>query len=120
MFQGFQDLTQIQCSGESLPLDADVMFVLLYEVTSRNVLATMTVSKGECTTSEAYVSCDMLDGDSRKSSLCALISDLAEGQSRVYGCNLTALISRSSVRTFSWSITVYHIPRKFDFCSEDC
>ena len=91
------------------------MFVLLYEVTSRKILATMNVNKKECTTSEDYVSCDVVDGDSRKSSLSALISDLAEGQSRVYGCNLTALMSRSSVQTFSWSITVQHIPRKLQW-----
>ena len=95
------------------------MFVLLYEVTSKKILATMNMNKKECTTSEDYVSCDVFDGDSKKSTLSALISDLAEGQSRVYGCNLTALMSRSSVQTFSWSITVQHIPRKFSSCSGD-
>ena len=115
IFQGFQDIQEIKCSGESLPQDTDVMFVVLYQVATKKVLATMKVNRRECTTSEDYNSCYISDGDSRKSYLTALISDLVEGQSRVYGCNVSALISGTRMEIFSWSIAVHYIPRKFLF-----
>ena len=113
-FQGFDDIQEIRCSGETLPQDTDVIVVLLYEVSggSSSLLGTMNVNKGDCTTSDDYASCYVSDGDSRQSSLSVLISDLAEGQSRVYGCNVTALLSRIHTRVYSWSVTVRHIPRE--------
>lgn len=88
--------------------------MLLYDISGNNsLLGTMNVNKKQCTTSDDYSSCFLSDdGDSRKSSLSALISDIAEGQSRVFGCNVTALLSRIQTRVFSWSVTVHHIPRE--------
>lgn len=118
-FKGFRDIQQIQCSGEALPPDSDLFFMVLYQVTDTasdggiKTLGQLNVNKRECSTSEDYVSCDIVESESRRSRLKALVADLAEGQSRVYGCNVTALISGSTTGIMSWSITLHHVPSKF-------
>ena len=116
-FHGFHDIQEIICSGETMPAEVDsVLFVGLYQWANKKAIATMNVNTKECTTSEDYNSCDVVDGDTRRSSLRALVWDLGEGQSRVYGCNVTALVSRSFVRTYSWTVTVRHVPRECTYC----
>ena len=118
-FKGFHDIQQIQCSAEALPPDSDLFFMVLYQVTDKSkTLGKLNVNRKECSTSEDYVSCEIFESESRRSRLKALIADLAEGQSRVYGCNVTALISGSTTGIMSWSITVYRVPRKFEFFLE--
>lgn len=110
-FQGFADIQEVECLGDSLPPESDVVLMLLYEKTHNKILAAMNMRKHECSTLEEYTSCDMVDSDSSKSRLRALITDLAEGQSRVYGCNISALISGIRMESFSWSITLHHISK---------
>ena len=110
-FQGFTDIQEIQCLGDSLPPESDVVLMLLYEKANGKILAAMNMRKHECSTQEEYTSCDMVDSDPSKSRLRALITDLAEGQSRVYGCNISVLISGIRMESFSWTITLRHISK---------
>lgn len=87
--------------------------MVLYEVSDSKVLGKLNAKDKQCSTSEDYVSCSIVESESRQSHLKALVADLAEGQSRVYGCNVTVLISGSRIQTLSWSIAVHHIARKF-------
>ena len=117
-FKGFHDIQQIQCSGEALPPDSDLFFMVLYQVTDNSdggikTLGQLNVNKRECSTSEDYVSCDIVESESRRSRLKALVADLAEGQSRVYGCNVSALMSGVRMQTFSWSVTVRRTISKY-------
>ncbi|KAL8563675.1 hypothetical protein ACOMHN_035409 [Nucella lapillus] len=108
-FRGLDAIQEVRCSGgEVLDPDAEVMFALLYQQTPPNakVLATMNVIKKQCTTLEEYSSCYIAESESRLSSLSALVSDLAEGQSRGYGCNVSALMSGVRMETLTWSVTV--------------
>ena len=114
LFQGFHGLQEIQCSGENLPQDSDLMTMTLYEANSNFVLAAANIGKQECSTSHNYVACHLDIIDRRKSQLKALVDDLAEGQSRVYGCNVSAFDSTSRVQLFSWSITIHHISKFTD------
>ena len=110
-FQGLHDLQELQCSGENLPQDSDLLTIVLYEVKSNNILAAANVRKQECFTSNSYVACHLDDTHTRSSRLKALVDDLAEGQSRVYGCNASVFASGMRLRSFSWSITVHHISK---------
>ena len=110
-FQGFGELRELQCSGETLPQDSDLMAMVLFEATSNNILAVANLRKMECSTSNTYVACHLDDTDIRKSRLKVLIDDLAEGQSRVYGCNVSAFASGIRMESFSWSVTVHHISK---------
>ena len=112
-FQGFHDLQEVECSAESLPPDSDVMsMVLFHDDLDKTVLAAVNLKKEECSTAEKFVSCEIVPSDCRRSKLKALVDDLAEGQSRVYGCNVSALISGVRMQTFSWSVTVRRIISK--------
>ena len=110
-FQGFTDIQEIQCLGDSLPPESDVILMLLYQAVDNKIIATMNMKKRECSTLEEYTSCDMVDSDPSKSRLRALITDIAEGQSRVYGCNISVLISGIRMESFSWTITLRHISK---------
>ncbi|XP_076457968.1 uncharacterized protein LOC143291754 isoform X12 [Babylonia areolata] len=110
-FQGFPDIQEIRCSGDSLPANAELMFVLLYEKAGGKVLGTLNVNKQECTTTEKYASCVVSSSDSRQSSLRVLVSDLPEGLSREFGCNVTILRSGVRVETLTWSLTVRRLLR---------
>ena len=114
-FQGFTDIQEIQCLGDGLPPESDVVLMLLYEQANNKILAVMNMKKRECSTLEEYTSCDMVDSDPSKSRLRALITDLTVGQSRVYGCNTSVLISGIRMESFSWSITLHHISKWFCF-----
>ena len=88
------------------------MTMVLFAARSNELLAAANLKNQQCSTSKAYVACH-LDADSRKTSLRALVDDLAEGQSRVYGCNVSAFASGMRMESFSWSITVHHISKFF-------
>ena len=92
-----------------------MFFMVLYQVSQGKILGKLNAKNKQCSTSEDYVSCDIDESESRKSRLNALIADLTEGQSREYGCNVTALFSGSTTGIVSWTIAIRHIPRKFDF-----
>ncbi|KAK7490325.1 hypothetical protein BaRGS_00018486, partial [Batillaria attramentaria] len=108
-FQGFPDITQVECSGETLPADHDLFSIALYQVSDNRVLAFVNLRKRECSTSHSYVACHIDDADSRKSKLRALVADLNEGESRAYGCNLTSLGSGGQAKLISWSLVVTRI-----------
>ena len=110
-FQGFHNLREIQCSGESLPPDSDLMTMVLYAADSTGILAAANLRKQECSTSKSYVACRIDATDTRKSKLKVLVDDLVEGEWRVYGCNVSAFVSGSRVQLYSWSITVYRISK---------
>ena len=109
-FQGFHDLQEVVCSAEPLPPDSDVMSMVLFsdalDKGDKTVLAAVNLKKGECSTAAEFTSCRIAHSDSRRSRLRALVADLTEGQSRVYGCNVSALVSGVRMETFSWSLTV--------------
>ncbi|XP_076457966.1 uncharacterized protein LOC143291754 isoform X10 [Babylonia areolata] len=108
-FQGFHELQELQCSGESVPPDSDIVAMVLYEAGKSRVLAAANVGKRQCSTSHRFVACHLDPTDTRKSRLKVLIDDLAEGQSRVYGCNVTFLTSTMETKIAKWSTTVHHI-----------
>ena len=86
------------------------MTMVLFAARSNELLAAANLKNQQCSTSTSYVACH-LDSDSRKSQLRALVADLAEGQSRVYGCNVSAFVSGFRVQLYTWSITVRHISK---------
>ena len=111
-FRGLHSLQELQCTGTTLSADSDLVYMVLFKQSSKDVLAFVNPRKGECSTSEEYVSCAVDDADTRKSTLRALISDVNEGESRAYGCNVTAIVSGGLLKTISWSLTVRH-PREY-------
>lgn len=60
----------------------------------------------ECLTSDVFSSCLMNDQDSRQAKLRFLLTDLAPGQSRAYGCNVTSVHHGRQARINTWVLIV--------------
>ncbi|XP_076457961.1 uncharacterized protein LOC143291754 isoform X6 [Babylonia areolata] len=110
-FQGFHEIQQLQCSGEVLPADAKLFYMVLYELPQARVLGQVIATDKVCKTSEAYTLCEMGVSETRKTKLKALVADLPEGRSRKYGCNVTALFPDGGVQILTWSVAVYREAR---------
>lgn len=108
-FLGLQDIHEVECSGQSLHTELDLLTMVFYEVTSDETLGFVNHGKRECTAAHVFVSCDVDDRDARRTRLKALISDLAEGESRAYGCNITAVGTRGRSKLLSWTISIHQI-----------
>lgn len=106
-FRGFHNIHEVMCSGETLSSDTDIFTMILYAVPQDTVVAFVNLKKQECYTSESFVSCNIDHSDSRRSNLKTLVADLAEGQTRVFGCNLTAVAARGRTQIYSWKLSVY-------------
>lgn len=105
-FQGFTAIQSVECTGATLPGDWDLLSMVLYRVSSSELLAIANLRKRSCSTSQTFIACHIDESDSRGSKIKALISDLTEGQSRAYGCNLTSLSSAGQSSIVSWSLVV--------------
>ncbi|KAK7490329.1 hypothetical protein BaRGS_00018490, partial [Batillaria attramentaria] len=107
LFRGFHNVQEIECSGAPLPTGSSLYALVLFEKSSDKVLSLADFSKKQCTTSENFVSCNMDETDFKKSTLRALVVNLAEGESRVYGCNASILTPGGRFSVISWSLTVH-------------
>ena len=116
-FQGFQDIQEVACTGAALPSDHNLLSMSLYRTDTEQVYAYANMASRECSTSENFVACDLDKANGKSSVLKALVVDLAEGQSRVYGCNLTSLMSGGRVASTSWSLVVTRPSKSHTACS---
>lgn len=114
LFLGFQDITEIECSGRVLPPGSDVFTVILYEVINDKSVALMNLRTHECTTSSTFASCYVDVKDSRNSKLRTLVLDLGQDEERVYGCNMSVL-EAGRIKMLSWSLRV-HLNSKCMIC----
>ena len=106
-FQGFHNIRVLECTGSSLDSSVDVMSMVLYTIPQDKVLASVYTLKGECSTSDGnFASCVIDAADSKKTRLRALLTDLLEGETRVYGCNVTSFRSGGRVKIITWSLVV--------------
>ena len=110
-FQGFDSITEMECSGGSLASDVDVLSLVIYDVHDDHVVASANVGKKECSTSGSFSSCVFDPRDSRRTKLRALVTDRwgekeEEEEWRVYGCNVTVFRTGGRVRTVTWMLRV--------------
>ena len=103
------NLQLLQCSAQSLPENSDVLYMVLYEVYTRKTILRANLRSGVCSSQELFASCDVDGSNTQQTRLNALIPNLAEGRSRAFGCNVTALVSEGFVETFSWTFSVRHM-----------
>lgn len=59
-----------------------------------------------CSSRGTYSACVLDHADTRRTRLIMLVTDLAEGEVRVYGCNITSFRSGVDVHQVSWSLAV--------------
>lgn len=112
-FQGEPSILELQCTGDRLPANTDVLSMVLYEPRhhSNKIIAYVNVGKRECSTSESFVSCETDISGSRSVKLKTLILDLNEGLSRSYGCNVSVLETGGNLQIISWSAVVHRVSK---------
>lgn len=84
-----------------------LMSLKLFRVADGAVLAFVNPLVNECITFEEFSSCYTNLGDSRKTFLRVLVSDLAEGETRMYGCVATTVRSFDTTQQHTWNISIY-------------
>ena len=94
-YRGFENLKEVECSGNTLPNEVIFMSLTLYrkiDSLKEDKLVFMETSTGSysCHTFTQYSSCLNDDGDKRNSVVKTLVSDLEGGQRATIGCNVTA------------------------------
>ena len=121
-FQGLPRVQEVECSGRPLEPGSSVSSMVLYDQRDQGgerILASVNTLTGECTTGGAFSACLLHGGpagagglgrggagDSRLTRLRTLVLDLAPGDSRKYGCEVTSLRSGERSRISTWSLTV--------------
>lgn len=105
-FRGIPDLQEVECSGGHLDSDVNILFLKLMEESNSSILAYANPMKKECLTFGEFSSCFLDTTDTRKSRLRVLVSDLAVGQTRMYGCVVSSWKSLGVTETLKWSIAV--------------
>ncbi|PVD27102.1 hypothetical protein C0Q70_12253 [Pomacea canaliculata] len=107
-FRGIHSLQEVECSGRNIGggCETDVS-LKLFRVADGAVLAFVNPLVNECITFEEFSSCYTNLGDSRKTFLRVLVSDLAEGETRMYGCVATTVRSFDTTQQHTWNITIY-------------
>lgn len=101
------DIHQVECSGEPLTPDVDLLTMVLYRLTDNKELGYALVKDRKCSTTDTYVACHIDSGDPRRTKLVALVYDLPAGESRAYGCNMSVNVVKWQVQTLSWSIVLH-------------
>lgn len=97
---------EVECSGVPLDSGTDVLGIALYTSEDRRVLAYVNMKNSMCSSRGTYSACVLDHADTRRTRLIMLVTDLAEGEVRVYGCNITSFRSGVDVHQVSWSLAV--------------
>lgn len=105
-FRGIPDLQEVECSGGHLDSEVNILALKLVEESNSSVLAYANPMKKECLTFGEFSSCFLDTTDTRKSRLRILVSDLAVGQTRMYGCVVSSWKSLGVTETLKWSVAV--------------
>lgn len=109
-FRGLPHVQEVRCSGHSLPSDTDLFSMLVFDAGQQSVLAVANLKKRECSTSQTFTSCDLGHEDSKQDALRVLVVDLKEGETRMYGCNLSVLAEGGRrFEVLSWSVVVHFV-----------
>lgn len=83
LFLGMASALELECSGQSLGADINLLRMMLCSVGRNRVLANFTVKDEVCVTTDVYSSCVEGSGSWRNNKLGLLLFDAAEGQSRI-------------------------------------
>ncbi|XP_076457959.1 uncharacterized protein LOC143291754 isoform X4 [Babylonia areolata] len=105
-FLGLSHMQELECSVEGLPSGSNLYAMFIYERHRERILSSVDVQNRQCSTSEYFNSCVIDSRDPRKSKLRLVISDLAWGERREYGCNASIKTSEGRLKVETWFLTV--------------
>ncbi|XP_025101738.1 uncharacterized protein LOC112568586 isoform X25 [Pomacea canaliculata] len=105
-FRNITSLQEVECSGAELQSEVKLLFLKMIKLSDSSVLAFVNPQSHECLTYEEFSSCVIDAVDSKKTRLKILVSDLEEGESRLYGCIATTVKSHDFTQQITWNLTV--------------
>lgn len=105
-FRNITSLQEVECSGGELQSEVKLLFLKMIKLSDSSVLAFVNPQSHECLTYEEFSSCVIDAVDSKKTRLKILVSDLEEGESRLYGCIATTVKSHDFTQQITWNLTV--------------
>lgn len=103
-FQGINSVVEVECSGESLAADVDILTMSLFASRARDFNAFVNLKTNECRTAGQFSSCRIDERNSRKTRLSTLVLDLKVDEVRWYICNITTLKEGRWVNVLLWSV----------------
>ena len=119
-FKGYPRLTEVECSGRTLPMEVNYLSLTLFRKEDDTVLGNLVSSKGTCTTFAQFSSCDLDLGDNRKSTLRTLVTDLSKAEKRLMGYNVTSVFKTGHPAIYSWSVSVQRVSIGEWIVEEEC
>ena len=106
-FLRFPSLQEVECSGESLKVEVNLLSLKLFRTSDNAVLALINPLKNTCKTFHEFSSCSINTGDTRRSLVRTLVADLEEGETTRLGCNVTTFLEDGHAQMYSWFINVH-------------
>ena len=106
VFKGISSLQEVECSGTSLKPEVKLLSLQIHRLLDRKALASLNIYLDACVTLGDFSSCFIDNEDTHKSRLKVLVDDLAEGESRGYGCTVVTVQSFGSPKTSNWTLYV--------------
>lgn len=85
-FRGIPSIQEVECWGGHLNPEVKLISLQLFKLPESTVLASLNVITDNCLTFIEYSSCTIHPANTHRSTLRMLVHDLAEGDSREYGC----------------------------------
>ena len=107
-FKDIPQLQEVECLPAVKETDVKLLSVSLYSMPGKSVLVLLNVLTNSCLTHGEFSSCVMDSRDWREWKVRVLVADLEEGESRTFGCEVTAFTSRGKTRTSTASLLVTH------------
>lgn len=117
-FRETETIQEVQCSGDVLEPDVDLMTMSLFLLSNKTILAFVNPWKSECLTNTGFSSCHVSSGRSRQTRLRTLVMALPDRASVTYGCNVTIAKSGGVTGTVSWFLTVRNKRKSFSLLTE--
>ena len=105
-FKGIPSLQEVECSGGSLKPELKLLSLKIYTTRKNVVLGSLNVITNTCLTYGDFSSCYVNGTNTHRSRLRVLVPDLDEGESREYGCRVSAINSEGDTKVSTWSIFV--------------
>ena len=107
-FRGHPNVQHVQCTGEALTSDSNVLLMTLFEHPNDTTVASVNYGNNQCSTSAMFSSCEIDVTNSRKTRVNTLLVDLPYGEVRVFGCNVTfsRAHGRSGFKTWFLGVNV--------------
>ena len=107
-FYGLANTQEVECSGRTLDSATSLLSLSLFSLHDDRVLASANIATKACLTSGYFSSCLFHQSDTRQSKLRTVVGvqDLADGEEKWIGCNVTAFVSGGRSMIYSWKLAV--------------